>query len=217
VRIDAETVRRALSRPSPFVPREWKAELPPAPAAVCIPIAFEPEPIAYAVLRNKDLRDHAGEVGFPGGKVEPGDVDLRATALRELAEEIALTDVEVLGALTPVPVITGRYMIHPFVTTIGASRPTIRDTEIAAVLAIPIVDYLAGRAPIEAVKSSWGGNEFLTPHFHLQDDVVLYGASAFIFWEFLLRVAAELAVVMPPPTLVDTYPWGDRYYSTRDR
>ena len=215
--IDRELVRRALMRPSPFAARDWKAGLPPAPAAVCIPIAFEPEPIAYAVLRSKELRDHAGEVGFPGGKVEPGDADLRATALRELEEEVALADVEVLGSLTSVPVITGRYMIHPFVVAIDAGRPTIRDTEIAAIYELPIAEYVAGRARIEGVESTFDGQTFITPHFHLTSQVILYGASAFMFWELLTLVAAELAVEMPAPTLVDTYPWGDRYYSKKER
>jgi len=218
VKLTPELVRRALARPALFSPRDWSAETPPAPAAVCLPIAFEPEPIAYPVLRSKSLRDHAGEVGFPGGKVEAADVDLRATALRELEEEVALVDVDVLGALTPVPVITGRYLIHPFVAAIGAARPTIRDTEIVAVLRLPIVDYLTGATAIEGVQSTWNGHTFVTPHFHLRNGderVVLYGASAFMFWELLLRIAAELAIELPPPTLVEEYPWGDRYYSNR--
>lgn len=221
MKLDADIVRRALTRPTPFVPRDWKNEVPPSPAAVCVPIAFEPEPVVYAVLRSKDLRDHAGEVGFPGGKVEPSDVDLRATALRELEEEVAIRDVDVLGALTPIPVITGRFLIHPFVTAIGAARPTIRATEIAALLSLPVLDYLTGRAPIEAVTSTWRGHDFITPHFRLRagpdesERVVLYGASAFVFWELLLRVSAELGVAIPPPTLVDEPPWGDRYYSNR--
>jgi 8-oxo-dGTP pyrophosphatase MutT (NUDIX family) len=200
----------------PFATRDWHDQSTPAPAAVCVPIAFEPEPIVYAVLRSKELRDHAGEVGFPGGKVEAGDADLRATALRELEEEVAIRDVDVLGALTPVPVITGRFLIHPFVTAIGAARPTIRATEIAALISMPVVDYLTGRARIEGVKGTWRGHEFVTPHFHVQageQRVILYGASAFVFWELLLRLSAELAIEIPPPTLVDEHPWGDRYYS----
>src|SRR5262249_7545643 len=86
------------------------------PAGVVIPIVSSRDPSAIFILRGAHLKDHAGEVALPGGKPEPGDADLKATALRELGEEIGLgaDDIEWLGSLSPCPVITGRYMIHPF-------------------------------------------------------------------------------------------------------
>jgi len=215
--VTPDLLRRALARPSPFPTFEWKHEPPPRPAAVIVPVAFEPEPTVYAVLRASNLRDHAGEVGYPGGKPEVSDVDLRATALRELEEEVALDDVEILGELHPVPVLTGRFVIHPFVAAIGEARPAIRATEIAEILPIALQPYLTGTTAIEAVKTSWGGLDFLTPHFHLLTQsagrVVLYGASAFVLWELLLRISAELGAELPAPVVVETRPWGDRYGS----
>lgn len=213
----SDVVLRALGRPSPFPAFGWKHDPPPHPAAVIVPMAFAPEPTVFAVLRASTLRDHAGEVGYPGGKPEREDVDLRATALRELREEVGLDAVDVLGALSPVPVVTGRFLIHPFVAAIGAARPTIRATEIAEILPIPVTPYLTGVERFEAVRTAWGGLEFLTPHFHLPTQsgarVVLYGASAFVLWELLLRIAAELGTELPAPMVVETRPWGDRYGS----
>lgn len=217
-RVDPGVVRRALARPSPFPPHAFDQEEPaPSPAAVCVPLAFDPEPVAYAVLRAATLRDHGGEVAFPGGKPEAGDADLRATALRELGEEVALHDVDVLGVLSTVPVVTGRYLIHPIVADVRGARPTIRASEVAEILPIPLLPYLTGAAVYEAVQTRWRGLDFLTPHFHLdartRADVVLYGATAFMLWELLMRVAAELGETLPAPVIVDSRPWGERYGS----
>ncbi len=218
MRIDRELVARALARaPHVRISRILPSDPPPAPAGVAVPIAFEPEPTAFAVLRASTMRDHGGEVGFPGGKQEPDDEDLRRTALRELHEEVALADVDVLGALSPVPVITGRYLIHPIVVATRAdARPTLASTEVEAILPIPIAPYFSGERPIHAVSGTFRGVTFTTPHFELDHPVtrakvVLYGASAFVFYELLARVAAELDVSLPDPILVDAPPWGDRY------
>lgn len=225
--IDREVVRRALAGRAPLpddpeqasplgpawgdAPRVAPGDAP-RPAAVALPLSFDPEPIVYAVLRASTLRDHAGEVGFPGGKREAADVDLRATALRELAEECAVRDVDLLGALTPVPVITRRFLIHPFVVALPAdARPIAAESEIAEVLPIPLTGYLSGERRIAAIRGTWLERTFTTPHFELREGVVLYGASAFMLYELLVALAGELSLTLPDPVLVTEPPWGDRY------
>jgi 8-oxo-dGTP pyrophosphatase MutT (NUDIX family) len=184
-------------------------------AAVVVPVQLDPEPVVVLVLRGAHLTDHGGEVGFPGGKPEPGDRDLGATALRELEEEVGVTasEVELVGELAPTPVITGRYLIHPFVGVLRpGAAPRVASAEIARVLALPILPLLAGERRIEAVRGEWRGATIFAPHFALEG-CVLYGASAYIFYELLARLAARLSVTLPQPKIDEAAPapWGDRY------
>lgn len=90
------------------------------PAAVLVPV-FEAEGLVSLLFtqRTMCLRDHQGQISFPGGVRDPEDPDLMATALRETEEEIGLKPetVEVLGNLEPVATVTG-YWINPFVALI---------------------------------------------------------------------------------------------------
>jgi 8-oxo-dGTP pyrophosphatase MutT (NUDIX family) len=92
-------------------------------AAVLAPL-FERDGELHAVFtrRRGDLRIHAGQVSFPGGRREPGDADLVATALREAHEEIGLDPaaVTVLGALHPTPTVVSDIAIYPVVGLIAA-------------------------------------------------------------------------------------------------
>ncbi len=67
--------------------------------------------------RHSDLRLHAGQISFPGGRREPGDEDLIRTALREAHEEIGLdpASVVIVGALAPTPTVVTDIAIYPFV------------------------------------------------------------------------------------------------------
>lgn len=104
-----------------------RARLDPAPApvpgpgdrlaAVLAPLVELPELALVFTKRSDDLRRHPGEISFPGGLMDPGDVDLAATALREAWEEIGLDPElpEVLGALPPVHTTVSGILVVPFV------------------------------------------------------------------------------------------------------
>ena len=93
--------------------------------------------------RTETLRQHGGQVGFPGGRTEPDDADAVAAALRESHEEIALPpdQVQVLGYLDPFVTITG-YRVTPVVAVIDPLfKPIPSPDEVADVFEVPL-DYL---------------------------------------------------------------------------
>ena len=121
----ADRLREALARP----PREpllagddWEADVAPAPAAVLIAITGRPEPGVILTVRHADLRTPAGQVAFPGGRID-ADEDATAAALREAWEELGLEPaaVEPVAALEPYRTITG-FAVTP---VIGAVPPDL--------------------------------------------------------------------------------------------
>ena len=100
-----ERLRRRLALLEPGLSDGDYSYLPEGPlmaAAVLVPIVLrQPEPTVLLTQRTAHLRDHAGQVSFPGGRVEPHDTSAEATALRETAEEIGLDarHVEIIGRL----------------------------------------------------------------------------------------------------------------------
>ncbi len=71
------------------------------PAAVLIPVIERPEPTVLLTVRSSDTPSHAGQIAFPGGRVQSEDRDIVETALRETEEEVGISrrDVDILGAL----------------------------------------------------------------------------------------------------------------------
>ena len=98
--------------------------MPPTPP-VLLPLYGWPEdPGLIFTERRADLRRHAGEISFPGGRQDHPGEDLLATALREAEEEIGLdpASVEVIGALPPIGTFVTSYKVHPFVGLVGHPR-----------------------------------------------------------------------------------------------
>jgi len=91
------------------------------PAAPGVPLLF--------VLRSEELRNHPGQIAFPGGGAETADADVVATALREAGEELGIgaESVEILGALTTFStVVSGRWLTPVVGPAAGADRAQVR-------------------------------------------------------------------------------------------
>jgi 8-oxo-dGTP pyrophosphatase MutT (NUDIX family) len=162
-------------------------------AAVLVPLYLDDGRLhAVFTRRRDDLRRHAGEISFPGGRQDPGEADLRRTALREAEEEIGLPGdaVELIGALQPTPTIATNYAVYPFVGLIEPGRTwTPSATEVDAVLELPL-DRL--RAGSERRRLRRRGVPFRTD-VYVVDEHLIWGATARILADLLRRLPEDLA------------------------
>src|SRR4051812_26433436 len=157
-------------------------------AAVLVPLYLDGDALhAVFTKRRDDLRRHAGEISFPGGRQDEPDEDLRVTALREAEEEIGLSrdDVELVGALPPTSTFVTGYRIFPFV---GVIRPghswTPQPREVEYVLEFSLADLMSGYEMKRLVRR---GVPFKTPTYTVGEHLV-WGATARIVENLLARL-----------------------------
>ena len=183
----AATLREVLLDPAAATALEVHGR---TDAAVLVAL-FDRDRELHVVLtkRRDDLRRHAGETSFPGGRRDPGEADLRETALREAREEIGLpsAEVELIGALQPTPTIVTGYAVYPFVGLIEDGHRWDPSTlEVAEVIELPLSALVAGAQRIRLVRR---GIPFRTDTYVVGDHMV-WGATARILADLLERVAA---------------------------
>jgi 8-oxo-dGTP pyrophosphatase MutT (NUDIX family) len=168
-------------------------EKPPVPAAVLVPMILHDEPSLLLTRRTAHLKSHAGQVSFPGGRIDPEDQDAEAAALREAREEIALdpADVEVVGRMDDYVTGTG-YVITP---VLGLLPPGLTYSpsphEVAAVFEFPfsvLLDPEAPRRQRQHVRGVWR-EYWVWPH----PEHFIWGATAAI----MHHLAGKLRCVSP--------------------
>lgn len=145
------------------------------------------EPHAVFTRRRTDLRRHAGEISFPGGRQDPDDADPADTALREAEEEIGLprAQVSLLGELPPVSTFVTNYVIHPFVGLIPAGlRWEASPSEVDAVLELSLDALRTSRTRTRMERR---GISFETDAY-VVDDHLIWGATARILESLLERL-----------------------------
>src|SRR3954451_6512514 len=157
-------------------------------AAVLVPLYVDGGELnAVFTKRREDLRRHAGEISFPGGRQDDPDEDLRFTALREAEEEIGLptSDVELIGALPPVGTFVTNYKIHPFVGAIEPGKQwELQPTEVEIVLEFSLRDLVRGYEMKRLIRR---GVPIKTPTYTVEGNLI-WGATARIVQDMLERL-----------------------------
>lgn len=156
------------------------------PAGVLIPVRQHESGLSVLLTqRSAELKHHAGQVSFPGGRMEPSDTDIEATALRETHEEIGIRKehVSIIGYLEPMPTVTG-YAVTPVVGFVDGSVELVIDrTEVEYAFEVPL-DFLTEPGNHRMVTREWQGLTFSMVEFHYKDQRI-WGATAQMLNRFL--------------------------------
>lgn len=137
--------------------------------------------------RTENVRDHKGQVSFPGGAWEQEDLCLRDTALRETVEEIGIKpeDVQVIGSLSPEKTVTGYYIV-PFIGLIEWPYPfKLQEQEVERVFVLPL-DWLKDEANQEE-------REFTVPDRNIKRKAVFYKEKdGYLLWGITAMLTIRL-------------------------
>jgi 8-oxo-dGTP pyrophosphatase MutT (NUDIX family) len=162
------------------------------PAGVLAPVfVAEGEVSLLFTQRTMNLKDHQGQISFPGGVQDPGDPDLLASAVREAEEEIGLkpAEAEVLGTLNPVATTTG-YWINPFVAVIPYPYNfRINHQEVNRLLIFPLEAF--------CVPERWSSGPYQYKDQTVQvccwkyQGTVIWGATALMLLDLLSRLGKQ--------------------------
>ncbi|MEO9254193.1 MAG: CoA pyrophosphatase [Tepidiformaceae bacterium] len=179
-----ELLRAALAE---YIPQELDADLPAARAAVLILLYEHNGEIRVIFQKRTDsVRDHKGQISFPGGGADPGDTSLLYTALRETHEEIGVRpeDIDILGRIDEMSTISN-FRITPFVGWLAYYPYTwhFSDDEVAYLLEIPL-RHLLDPATLIPDRRFINGRTYELPSYQFENDLV-WGATARMLTNFL--------------------------------
>ena len=156
------------------------------PAGVLIPVRRHDTGLTVLLTkRSADLKHHAGQVSFPGGRMEETDADIEVTALRETREEVGIAEeqVAIIGYLETMPTVTG-YAVTPVIGLLdGLLDLEIDRTEVEYTFEVPL-SFLLDPANQRLVQREWQGLSFSMVEFHF-DGQRIWGATAQMLMRFI--------------------------------
>ncbi len=183
--VDVETGERRPRIPSPGADTRR--------AAVLVPVLLEPEGarLVYTVRRD-DLQDHAGQISFPGGSMDPEDGSLLETALREAEEEIDLSPglVEVVGELEELYIPPSDFRVSPFVGLLPPeAEMVLAPDEVEAIFTVSL-DELMRAETLRRVPWRYEGRDYMVPVFAVEGPPPrnIWGATAAMTAALLTRL-----------------------------
>lgn len=157
-------------------------------AAVLIPLFFRnKEWFLLFTRRTKHVRNHPGQISFPGGRLDESDENVVHTALRETYEEIGINHVNTIGCINDILTIS-QYIVTPVVGIIrdeDVGAQNINHNEIEYTLEVPI-SHLANPDHFILKTREWQGNKFLVPFFSYREEEI-WGATGRILVDLLNR------------------------------
>jgi 8-oxo-dGTP pyrophosphatase MutT (NUDIX family) len=177
---------------------ERRPRVPPSSAdsrraAVLVPVLLEPEGarLVYTVRRDH-LQDHAGQISFPGGSMDPGDGSLLETALREAEEEIDLRPdlVEVIGELEEMYIPPSGFRVSPFVGLLPPEAELVlHPDEVEAIFTVSLEELVSPRT-FQKVMWTREGREYEVPVFAVEGPPRrnIWGATAAMTAALLARL-----------------------------
>ncbi len=197
-KLQPEAIRQRFGAPPAWTP-ELHAEVrftdrAPVHAAVLVPIVMRAQPTVLLTQRTAHLVNHSGQVAFPGGKVDAGDANASATALREAQEEVGLDPglVQVVGVL-PSYVTGSAFIISPVIALV---RPgfelSLNAGEVADAFEVPL-EFLMNPANHRRHSLEWQGvrREWLSmPYLDGETERFIWGATAGMLRNFYRFLAA---------------------------
>lgn len=140
------------------------------------------------IRRTEDGNTHSGQISFPGGKKDPNDAHIEYTALRECEEEIGILrhEIQVLGQLTPLYIPPSNFWVTPtvgFIEKVLAFKPSER--EVQEIIKVPFSLLYDERIREERIvkRSDIKNMEMKTPVYALNDEIIIWGATAMILSE----------------------------------
>jgi 8-oxo-dGTP pyrophosphatase MutT (NUDIX family) len=189
--------------PVDVVTGERRPRVPPSGAdsrraAVLVPVLLEPQGLRLVYTVRRDyLQDHAGQISFPGGSMDPGDGSLRETALREAEEEIDLSPdlVEVIGQLEEMYIPPSGFRVSPFVGLLPPQAELVlHPDEVEAIFTVSL-DELMSPQTFQKVLWTRDGREYRVPVFAVEGPPPrnIWGATAAMTAALLARLGWEPA------------------------
>jgi len=135
------------------------------------------------IKRAKDNGKHSGQIALPGGGVESFDKDIVATAVRETIEEIGVSDIKVIGKISPIYIPISNYLMQPIVGLLKRKPNFIKNKdEVAEIYSLNIKNLIEAKI---VSKTFTINNEIVTAPFYIVNGIEIWGATAMVLSEFI--------------------------------